>query len=203
MPWLLASRLLVMVNLFGIMFESKFLRTGSAPYEALANATLGVILTSLAYLFSVLWSEIIVAIFPGLKCNFIQSIVDNDEEDDDNSDDDESVKSNAKSKKRAFFGGRNKNAESDVTRKKKSGTDKRDGKKTVEFELEMSDLELNQNPLYAQGRNRNDTGLSDDDLNKVVKNHPDFLAMTQTLQQQQDELRGLKVSERASEASES
>jgi hypothetical protein len=58
----------ILVNLFGLMFESQFLKVGSAGHELLANITLSVIMISLVYVWAVVWSEIVVAIFPHLNC---------------------------------------------------------------------------------------------------------------------------------------
>jgi hypothetical protein len=66
---LLASAILI--NVFGIMFESKYLKEKSAPYEMLANLTVSVICLSLVYVMMVIWSEIIAAVFPSLECAFV------------------------------------------------------------------------------------------------------------------------------------
>ena len=60
----------ILVNVFGIMFESNYLKENSGPYETLANLTLAVLVCSLVYLFMVIWSEIVAAVFPGLECGF-------------------------------------------------------------------------------------------------------------------------------------
>ena len=75
----------ILVNLFGIMFESQFLKEGSAPYESLANITLAVISVSLVYIMTVVWSEVIVAIFPSWDCGFVnrfKAAKEDDESDD-------------------------------------------------------------------------------------------------------------------------
>jgi hypothetical protein len=61
----------ILVNLFGIMFESQFLKTDTYSYEVLANITLCVIIMSLLYVMTVVWSEVVAAIFPGLNFGFI------------------------------------------------------------------------------------------------------------------------------------
>ena len=65
----------ILVNLFGLMFESQFLKTGSGGYETLANVTLATICVTLVYVFMVVWSEIVVAVFPGLNCKRVHDLL--------------------------------------------------------------------------------------------------------------------------------
>ncbi|GMH47860.1 hypothetical protein TrRE_jg8833, partial [Triparma retinervis] len=73
----------ILVNLFGLMFESKFLKVDSAPHESLASLTFCVIVTSLIYVWMVIWSEIVSAIFPKLKCTFISRMMAKNQFDED------------------------------------------------------------------------------------------------------------------------
>lgn len=48
----------VLVNTFGIMFESSYLEKGSSDYKALTAMTLVVIIASISYYAIVLWTEV-------------------------------------------------------------------------------------------------------------------------------------------------
>lgn len=56
----------VLVSIFGIMFESAYLRRGSDDYETLTVLTLLVIVASIAYYVVVLWTEIVAFLVPAL-----------------------------------------------------------------------------------------------------------------------------------------
>jgi hypothetical protein len=56
----------VLVCIFGIMFESAYLRRGSDDYETLTVLTLLVIIASITYYVVVLWTEIVAFLFPAL-----------------------------------------------------------------------------------------------------------------------------------------
>jgi len=58
----------VLVNLFGIMFESDFLQRETSQLELLTYATLGVICGSLIYYMLVVWCELFVALWPNKRC---------------------------------------------------------------------------------------------------------------------------------------
>ena len=72
----------VLVNLFGIMFESQYLRDGSSDLEILTWTCLLVISFSLLYYGIVVWTEIVAVIFPELACPFLNTEVHGEEEDD-------------------------------------------------------------------------------------------------------------------------
>lgn len=56
----------VLVNVFGIMFASEYVEAGDYTYESLGSITLTVIVFSLTYYLTVVWSEVVVKLAPGL-----------------------------------------------------------------------------------------------------------------------------------------
>ncbi|GMH50640.1 hypothetical protein TL16_g00832 [Triparma laevis f. inornata] len=150
---LLASSILV--NLFGLMFESNFLKEGTAPYETLANITLTVISVTLCYIIIVVWSEIVVAVFPSFNFSFVNRFRSANEE------------------------------EEDLTMERES----------QKLHLELQTLEFSSNPLF-QGGGKGDTGtvkaLSEEDMMKQVKGHPEFIKMATDLKELNMQLRESK-----------
>ncbi|GMI07720.1 hypothetical protein TrVE_jg4996 [Triparma verrucosa] len=151
---LLASSILV--NLFGLMFESNFLKEGTAPYETLANLTLTVITVTLCYIIIVVWSEIVVAVFPSFHCSFVNR-----------------------------FRSANEEEEEDLTMERES----------QKLHLELQTLEFSSNPLF-QGGGKGDDGavkaLSEEDMMKQVKSHPEFIKMATDLKELNMQLRESK-----------
>eukprot|EP00520_Triparma_pacifica_P008947 CAMPEP_0118663976 /NCGR_PEP_ID=MMETSP0785-20121206/17747_1 /TAXON_ID=91992 /ORGANISM="Bolidomonas pacifica, Strain CCMP 1866" /LENGTH=4925 /DNA_ID=CAMNT_0006557813 /DNA_START=422 /DNA_END=15195 /DNA_ORIENTATION=+ len=73
----------ILVNLFGIMFESQFLKEGTYAHETLANVTLTVIIVSLVYVLIVVWSEVVAAVFPSLDLSFVNRFANKDTKGED------------------------------------------------------------------------------------------------------------------------
>jgi len=61
----------VLINLFGIMFESEYLTNGSTQEQALTYFTVLVMVGSIFYYSTVFWSEVIATLFPVLACGFL------------------------------------------------------------------------------------------------------------------------------------
>jgi hypothetical protein len=143
----------ILVNLFGIMFESQFLREGSPLYELLANTTLVVIFFSLIYVSLVVWSEIVTAVFPTLKCTRLLSCLFNNQHDAE-----------------------------DITKAQKDS----------EIGMELKDLEFSSNPMFAGAAAASDLDLSEEDMVKVVKTHPEYIKLAETVKGLAAELRDAK-----------
>jgi hypothetical protein len=134
--------------------ESAYLKTNSPAYETLANITLATICVSLIYVFLVVWSEIVVAIFPNLNCTFIGKILQ----------------------------GKNPRGKSeDITR---TGDDLGG--------MELKNLEFSNNPMFAKGMDGGDGGgdqMSDREMVKQFKNHPEYIKMASTIDDLNQKLR--------------
>ena len=74
----------VLVCNFGIIFESGYMQGRKARYqrEVLATVTLLIIGSSLLYYFIVCWSEIVGALYPALRCNWLSAQRPDDEGDE-------------------------------------------------------------------------------------------------------------------------
>ncbi|GMI27037.1 hypothetical protein TeGR_g1845, partial [Tetraparma gracilis] len=204
---LLASAILI--NVFGIMFESKYLKEKSAPYEMLANLTVSVICLSLVYVMMVIWSEIIAAVFPSLECAFVNRFAEGgDEDEDDEGEGGEGEKAGAK-------GGLARQLSSGkmLFKSKSSGGLGANGKqasykkkKTVELseqqmETEMANMEFAHNPAAYSGKSMADElNLSEKDVEKLVKNHPMYLDAMQASTRAVQEARVAKQAGVAEEA---
>jgi len=70
----------ILINLFGIMFESQYLEDGSADLDALTYTALVVIMLSVIYYGVVVWTEIVAVIFPRLACPFLNTEVHGEED---------------------------------------------------------------------------------------------------------------------------
>jgi hypothetical protein len=58
----------ILITLYGLMFQSGYLKPGQFMYIGLTNATVATILISILYYFLVVWSEIVSQLFPFLAC---------------------------------------------------------------------------------------------------------------------------------------
>jgi hypothetical protein len=194
----------IMVNIFGLMFESEYLKEGSGPYVTLTNLTLAVLFMSLTYLFMVIWSEIIAAVFPGLECAFVSRFADHEPVDDDDDDDGEggaSRKQGALAKQMSSGGlglAKQKSGKFLVQKKKEKKE-----LSTQEMEMEMANMEFHHNDAALGGRGLADElNLSDKDVEKLVKNHALYLDAMNTTKALSGELFAAKKSDRERAASE-
>ena len=157
----------ILVNLFGIMFESAFLKEGSAAYETLANVTLMIIVSSLVYLLLVIWSEIVVALFPQLDCSFINIL--------------QSKANKRKKEKKEMEDYGLDDGGKDTTRAVAKS-----------FELEMANMTFSDNPMYADNVKKAKMAEQHAELN-AVRNHPEFVKLQSTLQAVSSELTDTKI----------
>ena len=139
----------IMVNLFGIMFESAFLKRGSTAYETLATLTIVVIVGSLVYLFLVLWSEIVVAVFPKMNCAFVDVM---------------------RSTTRIGKNGRDLDL-------KNEGLDDLTKLDRDSLHLEMKNLTYAENPMFGKGEEDGKSKQKSDDELKNIFNHPEYLSL--------------------------
>jgi len=141
----------------------------------------------LFYLMMVIWTEIIVAVFPNMKCRFIERFQDCDD-DDDEADDNEffnDEEGDDRDRARSRVGTR--------TGKKKKGKSKNKGLGDKEIAIEMAHMEFESNPMFGQAHSLADEhGLTPQQLNKIVKEHPEYQHALNLTRDQAGEIRKLK-----------
>ena len=98
----------VLICLFGVMLDSEYLADGKNVYtrDCVTGLTIFVIATSLTYFAAVLWHELVVPIFPSLKCKCLSVCADQTmrEDSDDEITKIEKVQAAARAKKAAAAG---------------------------------------------------------------------------------------------------
>ncbi|GMH57924.1 hypothetical protein TrST_g5907 [Triparma strigata] len=171
----------ILVNIFGLMFESQYLEPKSFEYETLANLTVIVICLSLFYLMMVIWTELVVAVFPNLHCRFVERFQEHDEDEEHGDDDD-------------FLDGENGDGgERDRTRSRsKTRSGKKKGLSEDQINIEMAQMEFANNPLYGNSSMANEAGLTQDQLDDLLKKHPDYQKAMNLTKDQADQIRNLK-----------